>query len=112
MLDAGDRTPFPLALEDAAASKAIVVGIRPEHVVTGASDGVAIRIDTTVERVEQLGATTFFYCLLADGERLTVQSPGQAAVAPGEPLPVAIPHSRLHVFDAETGRSLLAHRPA
>jgi multiple sugar transport system ATP-binding protein len=112
VLDAGDRTPFPLALDGTTGSKAIVVGIRPEHVVTGFSNEVAIQIDTTVERVEQLGATTFFYCLLADGERLTVQSPGQAAVAPGEPLPVAIPHSRLHVFDAETGRSLLAHRPA
>jgi len=112
VLDAGDRTPFPITLEDAGASKAIVVGIRPEHIATASSGGPAIRVDTTVERVEQLGATSFCYCVLGDGERLTVQSPGQAAVAPGQRMAVDIPHSRLHVFDAETGRSLFARRAA
>jgi multiple sugar transport system ATP-binding protein len=112
VLDAGDRTPFPLPLDNGAASKAIVVGIRPEHILMGASNDPGIRIDATVERVEQLGATSFFYCLLADGERLTVQSAGQAATAPGERLPIVIPHSRLHVFDAESGRSLLSRRSA
>ena len=59
-------------------------------------------------RVEQLGATTFAYCVLPNGERLTVQSAGQAAHALGEVLRVALPRAHLHVFDADDGRSLLA----
>jgi multiple sugar transport system ATP-binding protein len=109
-LESGDGTPFALRLDQGIPSQAIVVGIRPEHIVMGAADGPAVPLATTVERVEQLGSTSFSYCLLPNGERITVQSAGQAATAPGEAMPIAIPHSRLHVFDAESGRSLLRHR--
>jgi lactose/L-arabinose transport system ATP-binding protein len=76
-------------------------------VPTGAVEG-EVTLDTTVDRVEQLGATTFAYCILPNGERLTVQSAGQAAHAPGEALRVAVPLAHLHVFDAGDGRSRLA----
>jgi len=108
-LASGDGTPFALRLDQGIPSQAIVVGIRPEHIVMGAADGPAVPLATTVERVEQLGSTSFSYCLLPNGERITVQSAGQAATAPREAMPIAIPHSRLHVSDAESGRSLLRH---
>jgi lactose/L-arabinose transport system ATP-binding protein len=92
---------------DAGASGKIVAGVRPEHVVVGATENAAVVFDTTVERVEQLGATTFAYCVLPNGERLTVQSAGQAAHAPGDALRVAVPLAHLHVFDADDGRSLI-----
>jgi multiple sugar transport system ATP-binding protein len=116
VFESGERAPVPLGI-DAATSPSLVVGIRPEHILVGeraardAGNG-AVRLETTVERVEQLGATSFSYCALKNGERLTVQSAGQAAIGPGEQLIVALPHARLHVFDAESGRSLVEHRRA
>jgi multiple sugar transport system ATP-binding protein len=109
-LDAADRTPFPLPAECDVSTR-IVAGVRPEDVVAGAIGGAAVRLDTKVERIEQLGATTFSYCILPDGEHLTVQSAGQATCTPGEAFPVSIPHSHLHVFDADNGRSLLKRGP-
>ena len=116
-LESGERTPVALALDATRGSKPIVVGIRPEHIVVEQATGRAaahdaVRLETTIERVEQLGATSFSYCALPNGERLTVQSAGQAAIEPGEHLIVGLPHARLHVFDAESGRSLLRHRAA
>ena len=107
-LEAAEGRPFAVPLLKAGASRKIVVGVRPEHVVTGATEHAAVTLDTTVERVEQLGATTFAYCVLPNGERLTVQSAGQAAHALGEVLRVALPRAHLQVFDADDGRSLLA----
>ena len=106
-LEAAGGAPLSVALQNAVASGKIVAGVRPEHVVTRPNDGAAVMLDTTVERVEQLGATTFAYCVLANGERLTVQSAGQAAHAPGEALRVAVPLAHLHVFADDDGRSLL-----
>jgi ABC-type sugar transport system ATPase subunit len=111
-LEASDGSPIPLMLDPAAQGRSVVVGVRPEHIVPAASSTTAARLDTTVERVEQLGAMTFSYCALPNGERLTVQSAGQTAVSPGERMPVAIPYEHLHVFDAESGRSLLKRSPS
>jgi multiple sugar transport system ATP-binding protein len=106
-LEAAVGRPLAVPRLDAGASRKIVAGVRPEHVVVGATENAAVVFDTTVERVEQLGATTFAYCVLPNGERLTVQSAGQAAHAPGDALRVAVPLAHLHVFDADDGRSLI-----
>ncbi len=106
-LEAAVGRPLALPRLDAGASGKIVAGVRPEHVVVGATENAAVVFDTTVERVEQLGATTFAYCVLPNGERLTVQSAGQAAHAPGDALHVAVRLAHLHVFDADDGRSLI-----
>jgi ABC-type sugar transport system ATPase subunit len=100
------RAPITLPLREGG-SRPIVVGIRPEHVVVGRSDASTIALEAVVERVEQLGAMSFAYCVLPDGERLTVQQPGQMASAPDAAITVGIPLSRLHVFDADSGGSLL-----
>ena len=105
-LDAAPDVRFSLAVDAGSTARPIVVGVRPEHAVIGPADDAAIRLEATVERVEQLGATTYSYCTLGNGERLTVQSAGQTSSAPGHALPIAIAHAHVHVFDAETGRSL------
>jgi len=106
-LEAAVGRPLSVPRLDAGASGKVVAGVRPEHVVVGTTETAAVMLDTTVERVEQLGATTFAYCVLPNGERLTVQSAGQAAHAPGDALRVAVPLAHLHVFDADDGRSLI-----
>jgi multiple sugar transport system ATP-binding protein len=103
---AGNDARFAVALDDAAVSRPIVAGIRPEHAVAGHVDGASVQFNAVVERIEQLGATSFAYCVLGNGERLTVQSAGQALPAHETSLPVCIPIARIHVFDAADGRSL------
>ncbi len=107
VLEAGDRNQIAVTFDQRVEARAVVAGVRPEHIVTGPIQRAAAHLDTTVERVEQLGAMTFSYCVLANGERLTVQSAGQTATPPGDRMRVTIPHEYLHVFDAESGRSLL-----
>ena len=100
-------TPLALALRGAGDAQRVVVGIRPEHVLADEVGDAAVRLDAVIERIEQLGATSFAYCVLPNGERLTVQTPGQAALVLGAALTVAIPHARAHVFDTNDGASLL-----
>ena len=38
----------------------------------------SLPLSATIERIEQLGAVSFLYCTLPNGERLTVHAPGQA----------------------------------
>ena len=108
-LDAANGARFVLPIEDGGVARPIFIGVRPEHAIIGRDDLAAIRLDATVERVEQLGATTFSYCVLGNGARLTVQSAGQAPSAPGHALPIMIALEHVHVFDAESGRSLKSH---
>jgi len=105
---AADGRPFAARLGDGGASRRVVAGVRPEHVVAGPVEGEHLKLDVVVDRVEQLGAMTFAYCSLPNGERLTVQSAGQAAIAPTGSLRVGIPLARIHLFDADGGKSLTA----
>jgi hypothetical protein len=86
-LEAAGGRRFPSRCRTRLPPERFVAGVRPEHVVSAAErwrrrhaghDGGARRAAC---------ATTFAYCVLANGERLTVQSAGQARHAPGEALP-------------------------
>jgi multiple sugar transport system ATP-binding protein len=85
----------------------VVLGLRPE----------SLRIDplgplgAEVTIVELLGAETHVICTTADGSRLIVRQPPQAAKpAPGDQLRVAIDPdpAALHLFDAVTTQRLAA----
>ena len=67
----------------------------------------ALRLSTTVERVEQLGAASFLYCSLRGGERLTVLAPGQVGFSSGARVDVALPLAHLHVFATSDGEPAL-----
>ena len=85
----------------------VVVGIRPEHAVLQRTGDAALDVPATVERVEQLGAASFLYCVLPGGEKLTVHAPGQVDVRAGAALQVALPIASCHVFDAKDERALV-----
>jgi multiple sugar transport system ATP-binding protein len=85
----------------------VVVGVRPEHVCLDANAASALRLSTTVERVEQLGAASFLYCSLRGGERLTVLAPGQVGFSSGARVDVALPLAHLHVFATSDGEPAL-----
>jgi multiple sugar transport system ATP-binding protein len=86
----------------------VVVGIRPEHVRIGAADGPALAASATVQRIEQLGAASFLYCALPDGQRLTVHAPGQVTIPAGATVDVHLPVADSHLFDTTEGEPALA----
>lgn len=94
----GLSLPAPIA--DAAHAAKIVLGIRPEHLRLDAAGAEA-----TVVVVEQTGAETL---LLLDmgGQKLTYLGRDRLAIRPGETIRVMPDTTRLHVFDAQTGRRI------
>jgi len=86
----------------------VVVGIRPEHVRVGPVETPALAASATVQRIEQLGAASFLYCVLPDGQRLTVHAPGQVGIAAGSKVAVHLPVADSHLFDTAEGERALA----
>ncbi|WP_439154028.1 ABC transporter ATP-binding protein [Yoonia sp.] len=84
------------------ADRPAVIGIRPEHVVTGplAADA-PLQFDATIDLVEPMGSDTLVYAKL--GRHLfRVRMDGQARVKAGETLPIGIDPSRASLFDKKT----------
>jgi sn-glycerol 3-phosphate transport system ATP-binding protein len=79
-----------------------ILGIRPEHLLVGATGWPVV-----VETIEMLGAERLLYCKLG-GEALIVRTDESLSVAPelGATLHVAPRPDRLHWFDVESGQRL------
>jgi sn-glycerol 3-phosphate transport system ATP-binding protein len=84
--------------------RAIVWGVRPEHVELAA--GADADIEVVADLVEALGADTLVHARLADGAALTLRLPGSTRVRTGDRLPLRLPPHALHAFDAGTTRRL------
>ena len=81
--------------------ESVTVGIRPEDVVVGDSQGVSVE----VELIEELGNNRVAYTSLA-GVEISAILPRQSTVAEGQPLRLGLPADALHFFDAQTGQRL------
>ncbi len=105
LLDGGQslRLEFPIA---AAASSAVTVGIRPEHI--GASDigDEKNALDLVVETAEFTGAEQAVTGTVG-GQRMSVMLRDRLVLAPGDRLAVAVVPGAIHLFDA-TGSGRLA----
>jgi multiple sugar transport system ATP-binding protein len=100
--------PSALAAEAARASgKAVIVGIRPEHLTAGPVGGAlaADSLTATVELAEPLGHEQLLH-LRAGGVAFTVRGAPGARPAAGSLVAVRMAPERLHLFDAATGVSL------
>ncbi|MGQ3281308.1 MAG: ABC transporter ATP-binding protein, partial [Shinella sp.] len=88
----------PAGIKNTASPADVVLGIRPEHLRLDPSG-----TEATVVVVEQTGAETL---LLLDmhGQKLTYLGRERLHVRPGETVRVLPDFSRLHIFDASTGR--------
>ena len=90
----------------------LTLGIRPEHIELRKGDEGELRLTATIELLEQLGATSFLYCTLADGTKLTVQVAGQIDRHAGDRVEVWFPSSKAHLFEgteAELALDRLKH---
>ena len=108
-------TPIPIRGEAGLVGQRITLGIRPEHIHLRRSGADELGLTATIELLEQLGATSFLYCALPSGEKLTVQVAGQIDKHPGEEVVVCFPASRVHLFgqtEAEPAFERLSQRAA
>ncbi len=102
-LSSGDGLPVKSAA--AWASRAVTLGIRPEHFqlaeparLTERHDSAAVRFH--VDLVEELGADTLVHGHLGStATPLTVRLPGISKVHAGEVLPLTVASEHLHLFD-------------
>ena len=83
-----------------------MLGIRPEHVATGALVSAApIKGEVTAELVEPMGSDTLVWGQLA-GKPFRLRMDGQARVAPGDRLPIGLDPAKASLFDAKTEERL------
>ena len=86
-----------------AASGAVALGIRPEHLRR--DDAGAIRV--TVGLFEHLGATTLLHGTLeGTGAEITASLPGHVTAAPGSVMTFSADPALLHLFDPATGKRI------
>ena len=79
-----------------------IIGIRPEHVLTGDKvDGATVKTSVKVDLVESLGSDTLVYAEFA-GEQLRIRMDGLAQVKSGDTLPIGFEPSRASLFDSKT----------
>jgi sn-glycerol 3-phosphate transport system ATP-binding protein len=106
---AGGGLLKPRNTELPARGRKILAGVRPEH-LTLVSDRNNADLEIKVTAVETLGADTLAHGHAVGGDArsglLVARLPGNARVADGDVLPLAINPGMTHMFDAETGRRI------
>ncbi|HET8727931.1 MAG TPA: TOBE domain-containing protein, partial [Alphaproteobacteria bacterium] len=85
----------------------VTVGVRPEHLtLANGADGERT-VSMAVELVEALGADTVVHGRIGgEGDAVLARLPGNAGVAVGDRLTLAIVPGELHLFDTDTGRAI------
>jgi multiple sugar transport system ATP-binding protein len=82
-----------------------VLGIRPEHILTGRDAGPN-SFSVAVEMVEPMGADTLVWCRLGSGVGFSVRMDGGASLKVGDTLPVSFPAMAISLFDDGAGNRL------
>jgi multiple sugar transport system ATP-binding protein len=101
-LEDGSVVPLPTAPASAKVGAKITLGMRPEHIETGATPaGVSME----VEVVEPTGAETHLYGKIG-GSSWCVTTRQRSKVVPGERVTLRLPDAHIHLFDTESGRRL------
>jgi multiple sugar transport system ATP-binding protein len=84
------------------ADRPVVLGIRPEHVVTGQLAAQApVRQTVTVDLVEPMGADTLVWAQVG-GTEFRIRMDGQARVATGDRLEIGLDPAKANLFDKAT----------
>jgi ABC-type sugar transport system ATPase subunit len=96
----GGRTASITSRGGTASGSNIEVGVRPEHLVLGATGQAGSSFDGTVSIVEQLGNTTLLYVDTAGGT-LIVEGEGNLRVAVGDKVGLTIDPAQAHLFGAD-----------
>ena len=89
--------------------KDLIVGLRPEDLrwAPEAPSATAVRLQGLAEVVEPLGSETLVTVVVADGYQVVARFPPRSGVQTGDRVELALDPSHLHVFDSDSGHSLL-----
>jgi multiple sugar transport system ATP-binding protein len=115
---AADASPnnaatIPVRGEPDLVGQQVTLGVRPEHIHVRRAEPGELELSATIELLEQLGATSFLYCALPGGEKMTVQLAGQVSKRAGDTVEVCFPASDAHLFAKIEGEPALERlRPA
>ena len=93
-LEGGLRMTLPVDAGRAKAGDRVEVGIRPENTALG--DGLSMKVRV----LERLGGVSITYCVTPSGARSCASLPGDAAIAEGQTIGLAVNPADCHVFDA------------
>lgn len=81
----------------------VTLGVRPEDVSIGGEGAVRLKVDFT----EPMGSETYVHMLTAAGSTVVARVPGDVAVDTSAMQPVMVAPEKVHLFDANSGQSLL-----
>jgi len=93
-LEGGLRMTLPVETGRAKAGDRVEVGIRPENTALG--DGLSMKVRV----LERLGGVSITYCVMPSGARFCASLHGDAAIAEGQTINLAVAPADCHVFDA------------
>jgi ABC-type sugar transport system ATPase subunit len=102
-LDASPATRLELPMPAAEDGANVTVGVRPESLeilLSGAADSGRATLPARIEAVERLGNITYAYLDGGTPEMITVQVMGDADIASGQDVRVAMRPGTIHLFDA------------
>ncbi|WP_254546716.1 ABC transporter ATP-binding protein [Halomarina pelagica] len=93
---------------DATDGDALILGVRPEHIHLG-DEAAGDSIRATVDVVEPVGSDNYVYVTVGEDECI-LRTPSGVRPSVGSVVDVSFDESSLHLFDAETDRSVLTRR--
>ena len=103
----GARVPVEgRRLLDGAADGDVLVGIRPEDLIWNRTAG-GLHVKANVELVEPMGHEAYVTARSGD-EEVVARFPPRSGVAVHEQVELGFDAARIHIFDSQTGESLLA----
>lgn len=88
--------------------RTVTAGIRPEHLREATEADADRVIEGQVDLVEALGADSIIHLRMdAEGGVLLARLPGTPRLKQGDRIRLAVEEGQLHLFDKETGRSVV-----
>ncbi len=106
--------PLPPRLAEsvaAGAGRKIIAGFRPEHIELGDGGSDTVSFPGKADVVEYLGNEELLH-VTAAGQDIVAIVDSSHRVKPGDDLKLHLPLAKLHLFDAESGSSLVSTRAA
>jgi len=110
-----DGSPFSLSLEARGAlkeyvGKNVTLGIRPEHIYLARTQGAEnlAPYNVRVEVVEPVGNEIFVYFTTGTSEHFVARFPSDSPPSVGQPCEMLFDTSKIHFFERESERSMLA----
>lgn len=101
-VNAGGLTAQLPAGEFSEVEKAVVLGIRPEHIARAETPNA---LEMTVSLVEQIGAQTYVLGTVL-GQRMRAVFARDDALTTGDKISIVLSPQRLHLFSRDSGRTL------